>query len=246
MNTSIFRVFLTVMCMGVLAGTTSAQPIEEARTFYAEGRFTEAAKLAQGLDTSEGYALAANSLVIYSYYIAPDNEKEALFLRAADLARKAIRLDAANPEAYLQLAHATGRLAQVTGAWEALNEGYAGQVRDTIQEALRLAPDMAAAHLSLAAWHAGAISTAGFMAGILYDANEEDALAHFERASELAPREKIILLEYALGLLGLNADDNREKVRDLLERAIALPAKDALDRIIHQKAVEHLAALDGE
>ena len=246
MNKSISLTLLTIACVFVLAGTTGAQSIEEARTFYAEGRFTEAVELAQGLDTSEGYALAANSLTIYSYYIVPDSEKDGLFRRATELARKAIRLDPANPEAYLQLAHATGRLAQVIGTWEALNEGYAGQVRDAIQEALRLAPDMAAAHLSFAAWHAGTVSIGGFMAGILYDANEEDALAHFKRALELAPQEKIILLEYALGLLGLNADDNREKARDLLERAIALPAKDAHDRIIHQKAVEQLAALDGE
>ena len=187
MNKAIYLTFLTIVCVFVPAGTTNAQSIEEARTLYTEGRFTEAAELAQSLDTLEGYALAANSLAIYSYYMAPDGEKEGSFRRAVELAQKAILLDNSNPEAYLQLAHAMGRLAQVTGTWEALNEGYAGQVRDAIQEALRLAPDMAAAHLSLAAWHAGVVGAAGFMAGLLYDANEEDALAHFERALELAP-----------------------------------------------------------
>lgn len=244
MHKSLFHAFLTVVCLCVPVGTTGAQSIEEARTFYAEGRFMEAADLARSLDTSEGYALSANSLTIYSYYIAPDSEKEGSFRRAAELARKAIRLDTSNPEAYLQLAHATGRLAQVTGTWEALGEGYAEQVHDAIQDALRLAPDMAAAHLSLAAWHAGAVSIGGFMANILYGANEEDALAHFERSLELAPQEKIVLLEYALGLLGLNPEDNRKKARDLLERAISLPAKDAHDRILHRKAIEQLAALD--
>lgn len=247
MNKSISLTFLIIVCVCVfvLTGTTGAQLIEEARTFYAEGRFMEAAELAQSLDTPEGCTLAANSLTIYGYHIAPDSEKESLFERAKDLAQKAIRLDTSNPEAHLQLAHATGRLAQMTGTWEALNEGYAGQVRDAVQEALRLAPDMVAAHLSLAAWHAGTVSIAGVMGSVLYGANEEDALAHFERAFELAPQEKTVLLEYALGLLTLNADDSHEKVRDLLERAIALPAKDAHDRIIHRKAVEKLAALDG-
>ena len=245
MNKSIPLTFLTIVCVFVLTGTSGAQSIEEARSVYAEGRFMEAADLARVLDTSEGYALAANSLAIHGYYMAPDGEKEGSFRRAVELARKAIRLDASNPEAYLQLAHAMGRLAQVTGTWEALNEGYAGQIRDAIQETLRLAPDMAAAHLSLAAWHAGTVSIAGFIGSILYGASEEDALAHFERSIELAPQEKIILLEYALGLLSLNADDNHGKARDLLERAITLPAKDAHDRIIHRKAVEQLAALDG-
>ena len=245
MHKLLFHTFLTVVSLFVPAVTAGAQSIEEARAVYAEGRFREAADLAQMLDTSDGYALAANSLAIYGYYLAPDSEKEGLFRRAMAFARKAIRLDAANPEAHLQLAHAMGRHAQVIGLLKALREGYARQVRDAIQAALRLAPDMAAAHLSLGAWHAGAVSTGGFFAGLLYGANEEDALAHFERALALAPGEKMVLLEYALGLLSLDAIGNREEARDLLERAIRLPQTDAHDRIIHQKAVERLATLDG-
>lgn len=245
MHKALVRTFLTIVCMFVPAGTAGAESIDEARTAYAEGRFTEAADLALALDTSEGYALAANSLAIYGYYIAPDSEKAGLFRRAEGLAQKAIRLDAANPEAHLQLAHAMGRHAQVIGMLKAVNEGYASQVHDAIQAALRLDPDMASAHLSLAAWHAGAVSTGGFLAGLLYGANEEDALEQFERALELAPREKVVLLEYALGLLSLDAIGNREQARDLLKRAIRLPQKDAHDRIIHRKAVEQLAALDG-
>lgn len=245
MNTSLFRTFLTVVCMCVPAGTAGAQSIEDARTAFAEGRFTEAADLARVLDTSEGYALAADSLAIYGYYLAPDSEKAGLFGRAVDLAREAIRLDPANPQAHLQLAHALGRRAQVTGILKAVKEGYASQIRDAVREALRLAPDMAAAHVSFAAWHAGAVSNGGFFAGLLYGANEEDALAHFERALELAPQEKIVLLEYALGLLSLDAIGNREQARDLLERAIRFPQKDAHDRIVHRKAVEQLEALDG-
>ncbi len=245
MNKSLFRAFLTVLCLCVPVGTAGAQSIEEARIAFAEGRFTEAADLAQVLKTSEGYALAADSLAIYGYYLAPDSEKAGLFRRAVAFAREAIRLDPANPQAHLQLAHALGRRAQVTGLLKALKEGYAGQIRDAVREALQLAPDMAAAHLSFGAWHAGAVSNGGFIAGLLYGADEEDALAHFERALELAPREKIALLEYALGLLSLDAIGNREQARDLLERAIRLPEKDAHDRIVHQKAVERLAALGG-
>ena len=245
MNNSLFCTLLIIVCMFVLAGTAGAQSIEEARTEYAEGRFVEAADLAQLLDTSEGYALAANSLAIHGYYIAPDSEKEGFFRRATEFARQAIRLDAANPEAHLQLAHTMGRHAQVIGILEALKEGYAGHVRDAVHEALRLNPDMAAAHLSLGAWHAGAVSKGGFFAGLLYGANEEDALMYFERALELAPQEKVVFLEYALGLLSLDAIGNRRQARDLIERATGLPSKDAHDRIIHRKAVERLAALDG-
>ena len=91
---------------------------------------------------------------------------------------------------------------------------------------------MADAHLSLGAWHAGAVSTGGFFAGMLYGAKKKDALAYFERALELAPQEKNVHLEYALGLLSLDVHDNRGKARDLLERTISIPPKDAYERII--------------
>ena len=246
MNKFVFRTLLIIGYMFALAGTAAAQSIEDARTAYAEGRFTEAADLARALDTSEGYALAANSLAIYGYYIAPDSEKEGVFRRAVELARTAIRLDAANPEAHLQLAHALGRRAQVTGVLEALREGYAGEVRDAIQETLRLAPDLAAAHVSFAAWHAGVISNGGLIAALLYGASEDEALAHFKRAVELAPQEKVVFLEYAFGLLSLDEEEYGGKARNLLKRAISLPQKDAHDRIIHRKAVEWLAALGGK
>lgn len=245
MNKSIFRTCLMILCMLAPAGTVCAQSIKEARAAYAEGRFVEAADLARALDTSEGYALAADSLAIHGYYMAPDSEKEGLFKRAERLAREAIRLDAANPEAHLQLAHAMGRRAQVSGTLKALKEGYATKVRDAIEEALRLAPDLASAHVSLGAWHAGAVGAGGFFAGLLYGASAEDAHAHFERALELTPRDKVALFEYALGLLSLDAAGNRAKARGLLERATGLPPNDAFERLIHRKAVERLASTGG-
>ena len=245
MNKSVLLTCLMIACMFAPAGAACAQSIEEARAAYAEGRFVKAAELARVIGTSEGYALAADSLAIHGYYIAPEGEKAGLFKRAEKLAREAVRLDAANPEAHLQLAHAMGRQAQVGGALKALKEGYATKVRDAIQEALRLDPKMAAAHVSLAAWHAGAVGAGGFFAGLLYGASEEEALAHFGRALELVPRDKSALFEYALGLLSLDAEENRARARGLLERAVKLPPEDAMERLIHQKAVERLAAMGG-
>ena len=245
MNKMTLRACLIIACMFASAGTARAQTIEEARAAYAEGRFTEAAELARALGASEGHALAADSLAIHGYYIAPTGEKADLFRRAEKLAREAIRLDAANPEAHLQLAHAMGRRAQAAGPLKALQKGYAAKVRDAIEEALRLDPKMAAAHVSLAAWHAGAVGAGGFFAALLYGASEEKAHAHFERALELAPRDKTALFEYAVGLLSLDAGENRAKARDLLERAIGIPPKDAHERLVHQKAAARLAALGG-
>ena len=236
--------FATVACAVVLTGVASAQSIEAARTAYDEGRFLEAAELGAALGTSEGYALAARSLGVHGYYLGADDEKQAMFERAVELAREAIRLDPANPNGHLELGHTLGRHAQTIGRARAIQEGHAASVRDAVQEALRLDPDLAAAHLSLAAWHAEVVS-AGFLARMLYGGNERDSLAHFRRAQELAPDEKVVLVEQALGLLLLDEDDYGELARDLLQRAIDMPAKNAFDRLQDERAVERLAALGG-
>ncbi|MCY4428610.1 MAG: hypothetical protein OXC05_16480 [Halieaceae bacterium] len=237
---------LTMVFSFLAANTSTAQSIEDAYAAYTEGRFVEATEIAETLQTSEGHALAANSLAIYSYYVADDGSKQGLFTRAALLAQEAIRLDASNPQAHLQWAHSTGRYAQTIGVLKAANQGYAKKVRDSIKTALELDPEMASAHLSLATWHAEAISAGGFMAGVLYGASRKKALAQFEKALELAPEQKVVLVEYGLGLLRLGGGANRKRAHDLLLRSSQIPSLDAHDRILHQLAVRQLEVLDGQ
>ena len=143
------------------AGVVGAGPIDEARAAYAEGRFVDATRIAEALGTSEGLALAAESLTIHAHFIASKDEKEALFQRAVGLARQAVRADPGNAEAHLQLARAIGRHAQAIGAFEAANRGYAGQIREATETALQLNSEMAAAHLSLGLWHAEIVGAVG-------------------------------------------------------------------------------------
>ncbi len=228
-----------------LAGVAGAQFIDEAQVAHTEGRFTDAALIGEALGTSQGFALAAKSLTIHAHFIAGDGEKEALFERAIGLARKAVSFDSGNANAHLQLARDIGRLAQVVGSFEAGYREYAEEVRAAIDNALRLDPELVSAHLSLGRWYAGVVGTAGsLLARALCGAREKDAVASFERALELAPQAIAVHLQYALGLLALDDDDYREKVRGLLERAIEIPAKDAYERLLHKSAVERLKTLD--
>lgn len=235
---------LTIGCTAFLASATNAQSIDAAHAAFVEGRFIEATELAQELKTSEGYALAAQSLAIHGHHFAREGEKQALFERATRLAEEAVRLDPRNPDARLQLAHALGRYTQTVDIKEVFNEDYPEKVRQELEEALRIKPDMAAAHFSLGSWHAEARHGGGIMAGILYGASEKDAMTHFEHALELAPDDKPTLYRYAHGLLLLDRKANYEQARDLLARAVELPSKDAYDRIIHGLVVELLEDLE--
>ncbi|MDD9983769.1 MAG: hypothetical protein OXU81_20835 [Gammaproteobacteria bacterium] len=227
------------------AGVAGAEPIHEARAAYAEGRFVDAARIGETLGTSQGLALAAESLTIHAHFIASKDEKEALFQRAAELARQAVRADPGNADAHLQLAHAIGRHAQTVGSLEAANRGYAAGIREATEAALQLDPEMAAAHLSLGLWHAEIIGAVGsFLAYVTYGARARDAVASFERALELAPDSKAASLECALGLLALDENKYRERARRLLKRAIEIPTMDAYDRLLDDQALERLGALD--
>ena len=227
------------------AGVVGAEPIDNAHAAYAEGRFVDAARIAESLGTSRGFALAAESLTIHGHFIASKGEKEALFQRAAELARQAIRADPGNGDAHLQLARAIGRHAQTIGSFEAANRGYAEKIREATDTALQLNSELAAAHLSLGLWHAEVVGAVGsFLAYVSYGARARDAVASFERALKHAPGVKAVPLEYAIGLLLLDENEYREKARSLLKRVIEIPAKDAYDRLLDKKALERLEALD--
>ena len=205
-----------------------------------------AADLGEGLGTSEGHALAAEGLAIYAHYVAEEEEKEPLLQRAMRAAEAAIELDPANAQAHLQSAHATGRYSQLLAPMKSLREGYPKQVRASIERALELDPSHFGAHLSLASWHAEAIGRGGMMARALLGAKRKSAFTHYEQALALAPDRNVVLLEYAPGLPLLEGEKRRAQARDLLVRAIELPPQDAFQRILHQRAIERLAALDGE
>ena len=68
---------LLVLALLPVAGA-GAGTIEEARTAHAEGRFTDAADIGEALGTSQGFALAAESLTIHAYFIAKKGDREAL------------------------------------------------------------------------------------------------------------------------------------------------------------------------
>ncbi|MCY3639979.1 MAG: hypothetical protein OXH37_03080 [Gammaproteobacteria bacterium] len=229
----------------VLAGTVQADdPLAAARTAYADGRFLEAADLAQAVGTSAGYALAADCVAKHGFHLAADDEKDALYERAMRLAEEAVRLDPNNPEAHLQVAHAVGRYSEGFGPMKALREGYPRQVREAMETALALDPDMVGAEVSLGGWHAAVVGRAGGLMARMLGATRKKAIAHFDRGLELAPDLKEAYFEYANGLLAINPKRYRERARELLTQGIELPPQNAFEQILHDKAVERLATLD--
>ena len=226
-------------------GVHAASSINAARTAFDEGRYLEAADMAESLGTSEGCALAADALAVYGHYIARDADKQPLLERARSLADKAVALDETSAEARFQVAHAMGRYAQSIGPTKALRQGFVGGSREAIEATLELDPDMAKALLSLASWHADVVAGFGRMlARMTYGATAKAAIANYERTLELAPDEKIAYVEFARGLAAVGGRKERARVRELLDQALELPVRNDFDRIIHERATAQLESLD--
>ena len=236
------RFFPVVMTVGfiLIAAGASAQSIDEARVAYEEGRFVEAADLAEPLGTSEAYALAAKSLAVYAHYEASEEEWEGVIERAMRMGEEAVKADSTNPDAHYQSAHAVGRYAQRVGAWTALRQGLAGKIRDPLEATLALDPDDADATLALAGWHAD-IDAEGFVARRLYGGRKEEAIVLFDRALELAPESKVVLHAYAIRLPYLDNENGKERAKEMLEKALGVRPRDAYEEHLH---VDILDALD--
>ena len=238
------RALIALAGLWVAVAPALAEAPEAVLAAFAEGRFLEAADLGEAAATPDSLALAARALVVHGYYLAEAGAKQALFTRAVGLAEAAVAGDAGNAQAHLRHAHAMGRYAQTVSVLEALGDGYAERIRAALDNALAIEPDLVPALLSLAAWHAEIVASAGFLANLLYGATEDDALALYGRAHALAPDSHGANLEYAIGLLTLDDDDNCGQARDLLTHAATLPTANAYEKIIRGQAEARLGVLD--
>jgi len=239
-------VFIFVVGGAVATETTRAEtaPLDDARALFNAGHWLEAIEMAEAEGSDEGLALATQIICYYGRFLAPEDERKALFARAMEMADAAIALAPESAGPHLQSAHAMGRYSQELGLVEAMSEGFAGRIRDAVDKALELDPDNAGAHLLLANWHAQILASAGLMGRMIYGADEDEALAHYSRAVALAPNGALVRIEYAAGLLLLDEDDNRDAARAQLQAASAHESETAFGELIRQRAITMLAALD--
>ncbi|MCY4647516.1 MAG: hypothetical protein OXE73_11655 [Gammaproteobacteria bacterium] len=231
-------------CLVLPAADAGAQSLDDARTAFAEGRFLEAAELAEALATSDGYALGAQSLAIHAHYFATEDEWEELVDRAIEMGDAAMLADSTNAEAHYQAAHALGRYAQGVGAITALRQGLAGSIRERLDAAIRLDPYLWEARLALGGWHAD-IAAEGFIARRMYGGNRPAAVVLFEQALQMAPESRVVLFEYAARLPDLDEENGEERAREMLDRAAQLPIVDAYDGLIQELVLEAIAKREG-
>ncbi|GAA5500657.1 hypothetical protein Dxin01_00381 [Deinococcus xinjiangensis] len=201
-----------------LSSSAFAQSQSAAQSLFDEGKWQEAAAAGAALNTSAGYALAAEATTAGAALVA-DSQKKALFGKAQDYAKKAISMDNTNPDAYFELARAQGRLAQFAGILQSL--GLAGDMKKNLEQAIKLKPNMAGAYVALGLWNAN-LDAKGFAARAATGANRSQVVPNFEKAIALEPTVITHRVEYANALL---LQGNKNGARAQLEKAVTFNAE---------------------
>lgn len=224
------------------AGAAYADDLAEAERLYAEGAFDKSAEIARAVGSADGHALAARSMLVDAAYLAPREEKLLLFERAADEARKALELEPRHVDANLQLAVALGQVAELQDPLTAHLNGYVRAGRAHLERALRLAPESAWAHGIAGIWHLQVVRHAGaHLALELYGARERTGVEHCAKAEALAPESIILRFGCAVSRLELDANTYGHEAMRTLALIAALPARDAAERLVQQRAARVMA-----
>ena len=180
----------------------TAAALQSAWRAYHRGDF--AAAVEEGANLGPIGANAANKAAnIYATYLEDDDErKKKIFIESIE---RAEALQKAAPDfanAFYFHAQALGRYSQEISIAKALTQGLAGKVKASLDEALKLAPRHAEAHIALGAYHAEIVGKiGGMLAGLTYGASKEEALKHFDEALRLLPDSAIARVEKANGLV---------------------------------------------
>lgn len=222
-----------------LAGAAAAQSLGAAQSLYNQGKWQDAAAAAAALNTSAGYALAAEATTAGAS-LSPDNQKKALFQKAQGYARQAIALDKNNADAYFELARAEGRLAQYVGVFQSLP--LAKDMKVNLDRAIAINPKLAGAYVALGLWNVNLDSGGlkGAIASQQTGAKKANAAPNFEKAIALEPEKAVHRIEYANALLMLG---NKAAAATQLQKAVTLPADTFWEKRDLEAAKARLATL---
>lgn len=216
----------------LLPRAADAQTQQQARALYDAGDFLASAAMAQSLGTSHGMSLAARSTLAHYAYVDRAAATPEIFVHANGLADQALQLDARNVEAHLQAAVALGYRGRMTSPPQAHFAGYAKGARSHIQSALQLEPENLWAHAMLGAWNMEIVRKGGgFMARTMYGAKLDEGIRLYRRALELDPNNPVLQYEFGLALAAQDAKKYAADASQYVKIALALPAKNAFERL---------------
>ena len=199
---------------------------------YHRGDFGAAVEAGSGLGAA-GYTVASKAQVIYATYLEQAGARKVRhFQEAMARGEEALRARPKDPNAHYCFALAAGRYGQEISIAKALAQGLGGKIKAALDQALKLQPRHADAHIALGTWHAEVVGKVGAMVGKLtYGASKEAAVEHFQKALKLNPDSAIAPIEYANGLVRAFGQERMAEAEKLYADAAKQKPLDAMERL---------------
>ncbi len=213
----------------------------KAWVLFHNGQFQQAAEA--GIESGgDGITVANKATSIYANYLETrEKTKLDLFMAVAGRAEAQQAADPKNPNAWYLQAYALGRYSQGISVAKALARGLGSKVKHALEQAIKLCPRHADAHIALATFHAEIIDKVGsLIGGMTYGAKKDTCLALFREALKLNPGSAIAMMEYANGMVMLEGDKKMKDATKLYEQAAASEPLDAMERLDVQMAKAEL------
>ena len=190
---------------------------------------------------SSGINAANKAAMIHANYLEDDGPARLRLFQ--DICGRCAALQEAEPKnanAWYIHAYALGRYSQGISVVKALAHGLGGEVRHSLDQALKLQPRHADANIALGTWHAEVIAkkVGSLVGGLTHGARKESAERHFRAALELNLESSIARTEYANGLVLLFGRSRAKDVDRLRAQAAACTPADAMERLDLELAKE--------
>jgi len=209
-----------------------ATTLQDAWRAFHRGDFEQADALGTSVGAL-GAAVANKAMGIHASYLV-DGDKEKL-RRFELVAQRADEARAALPKvanAHYFRAFALGRYSQLLSIAQALAQGIAKKVKDSLDETLALAPKHAEAHLAMALYHAEIVGkVGGMLASLTYGAKAATAEEHLKSALKLTPDAPIAHLEHGNAILLLYGDKREDDAAAAFAKAAKLKPRDAMEHL---------------
>ncbi|HET7086605.1 MAG TPA: hypothetical protein VFI23_17700 [Rhizomicrobium sp.] len=223
--------------------SAQAASTDEIFALYAKGDYSQAEKTGEASHTAPGLAIAARAVLADE--VLRDTPCLPCLERAESLARQAIAADPHYAFGQVWLAVALGYQARIIGSVKARLKNMPAQSKAALESAIGDDPKNPFAVSALGGWHIEIVRGGGAtLARLFYGARENEALALFDRAVQLAPGNVAVHYQIALGLAGFDAGKYRARIiAELTAAQTAAPAT-AYEKRIQGRAQELLDLLN--
>nr|WP_156780788.1 hypothetical protein [Hyphomonas sp. Mor2] len=203
---------------------------------FSEGRYEDAAALAQETSTPDHLAFAARSLLAEAMSSPDFVPPQELLEEAESLAREALDSESNHIEGRLQLAIALSLQARPLSTREAMRSGYGEYAKTLVDSVLKDDPENPYAHGFLAVWHLEVRRRGGSIGASLLGASVKKARLHYESAIEISPGDASIHWQYARALAALNAKKYRAEIETSLQSAVDCKTDSTLEGVMRRRA----------